>query len=114
MQKLLDTLPHPDLDAVVVASPTLSYAEVMDELTTASTEGQTDPGQFYDAVILQLGSFTRYKLFRQRDAEELHPGEIVKCHLYKCSKLKPHYVLLPLSLCDGRALPTSLAKCTGI
>ena len=61
-----------------------------------------------EALILQLGSFYRYKLYTPL-AIQYKTGDIVECHLYKKNTNPVSYVLLPISL-NSDELPSSLRK----
>ena len=59
----------------------------------------------YEALILQLGSFTRYQLYH---TQPLVLGQLVQCHLYRRLTNPISYVLLPTSVHREADLPMDL------
>lgn len=60
-----------------------------------------------EALILQLGSFVRYKLYHTRPHPE---GAVLQCHLHKRHTNPPSYVLLTTDLGAEACPPGLLAQ----
>jgi hypothetical protein len=58
-------------------------------------------------MILQLGSFTHYKLWHK---EDLSPGQMVRGHLYKRASNPVSLVLLPTDVHREEDLPPCLSE----
>ena len=65
---------------------------------------------FFDAMVLDLGSFQTYRLYRPREFKSVVGGEII-CHLHKFGDTGNigDYVFLPEQL-DVETVPTDLLK----
>lgn len=75
-----------------------------------SAEDSTpDPikGYYYDAMIFQLGSFTKYKMFHTGN---FRPGDVVQCYLYRCRTNPISFVLVPIFIKTVSELPNSIAN----
>jgi hypothetical protein len=106
VNKLVATVPVLSFDCLVVG-PSKGRKDSIygdrDDDDSDRTDVSTD--SMYDALILQLGSFHRYKLYSP------HPksiGELLPCNLYKRYSEPISYLLLPSDL-DMNELPASIA-----
>lgn len=73
--------------------------------TVVSPPPQQHDYALYEALILQLGSFTRYQLYH---TQSLVLGQLVQCHLYRRLTNPISYVLLPTSVHREADLPMEL------
>ena len=80
IERLLGNVPRPAFDCIVLGEAERGFDD---------TETNTI---FYDASVLQLGTYTSYKLFSNIT---LRFGDVVKCNLYKRYTNPASYVLLP-------------------
>ena len=98
---MLNALPKPIFECVIYSKSddlSLSYDEKNELLVF---------GQVYDALILQLGSFVPYKLYSKE--ENLQPGNIIKCNLYRRYTNPISYIFLPVQLNSSEMIPSVLA-----
>ena len=75
--------------------------------TDTDTAATAVEGFLCEALILQLGSFTRYPLFHLASSAALKPGDLVRCHLYRRYTNPPSYLLLPIDV-SPEQLPAAI------
>jgi uncharacterized membrane protein YgcG len=96
-----------DASSATVTSSVNGVADGVSDLElTSPSESTTFAGQMYNGLILQLGSFTRYRVY---SPTPLTRGQLIKCHLYKRYTNPRTYLLLPNKLTID-SLPTALAN----
>jgi len=65
--------------------------------------------KLYDVIVMQLGSFTRYKMYQHKDAHLL-PGHPLQCHLFKRNINPASYILLPIEYSTPECVHPSIGK----
>ena len=109
MNRLVQASPRPVFDCII------HFANVDGGRSTrqplAITEVVSIDGHFayilYDVIIMQLGSFTRYKMYHED--RSLQAGDVVQCHLYRRVNSPMAFVLIPTDL-DTSKIHPSLVK----
>lgn len=109
MNRLVQAIPRPVFDCII------HFANVDGGRSTrqplAITEVVSVDGQFayilYDVIIMQLGSFTRYKMYHED--RNLLAGDVVQCHLHRRVNSPMAFVLIPTDF-DTSKIHPSLAK----
>ena len=104
MNKLAQTLPRPVFDCIVHNLDSSSGLSTGPESVFVSDQLAYS---LYDVIILQLGSFTRYKMYHPASDESdghaelgqvLQVGDVVQCHLYRRVNNPLTFILIPVSL----------------
>lgn len=101
----------PDAHSFDSSSSASTPAQAAGSLTaSAPASASTNAAQGYlsEALILQLGSFVRYKLYHA--SPDVSTGEVLKCYLYKRYTNPVSFVLLKVDQsAEASAIPPGLA-----
>ena len=109
MSRLVQTTPRPVFDCIIHFANLDGGRSTQQPL--AITETVYSGGHFafilYDVIIMQLGSFTRYKMYHED--RTLQAGDVIQCHLHRRVNSPVAFILIPTAF-DTSKIHPSLTK----